>query len=416
MSVLLTSVRIVDASSPYHLQVKDIWIEDGTIRSIADKIEPTASCQVISFEKASVSQGWIDSSVCVGEPGFEERETINNAQQTAAKSGFTAFVLQPTSHPKPDHASVVRQISEKASQHAVQVYPMGSLTMGGEGKNLAELFDLKKAGAVAFGDYKTNFDNSLALKIALEYVKPFGGKLVVFACDPFLKGKGVVHESEANTQLGLKAYSPLAESVMIARNLQILAYTEGEMHIPTISTAESVELIRQAKKQGLKVSCSVSVAHLLLSDEKLQSFGTAYKLHPPLRDDKHRKALIEGVLDGTIDSITTDHCPVDIEHKKLEFDHAMDGSIGLEAAAGALGQLFPTEMWVEKLVAARSIFGLERNSIREGEKANLTLFNDHEEWIFSEKYIHSTSKNCAFIGEKMKGRALGVIIDKTVLI
>lgn len=416
MNVLLTSVRIIDTSSRYHQQVVDVLIQEGIISSISANITPPDDCRILSFENACLSQGWIDSSVCVGEPGLEERETLGNAQHTAAKSGFTAFVLQPTSDPKPDHAAVLRHIAEKTSFHPVEVFPMGSLTKNGEGKNLAELFDLQKAGAVAFGDYKVNFDNSLALKIALEYVQPFHANVVVFACDPFLKGKGVVHESEANTRLGLKSYAPLAESVMIARNLQILSYTKGKMHIPTISTAESVDLVRKAKQDGLQVTCSVSVTNICLTDEKLETFDTRFKLNPPLRDAYHQQALIQGIMDGTIDCITSDHCPIDVEHKKLEFDQALDGSIGMEAVCGALGMVLPTEIWVEKLTSARGIFGLEPCSIREGEKANLTLFNDFETWEFSTNHILSSSKNSAFVGEKMKGKVLGVIMGKNVLL
>ena len=208
----------------------------------------------------------------------------------------------------------------------------------------------------------------------------------------------------------------MAEELQIARNLFLLEYTGGKLHIPTISTAKSVALIKEAKIKGLKVSCSVSVHHLLLTDEKLETFDTRYKIAPPLRTENDRMALITGVLDGTIDMITSDHNPIDIEHKKMEFDNASNGTIGLESAFGSLTTVLPLEAIIEKLTSGKKVFKIEENSIKTGETANLTLFNPDGNWIFEKENILSKSKNSAFLGTKMKGKVYGIINQSKIIL
>ena len=273
---------------------------------------------------------------------------------------------------------------------------------------MAELFDMKNAGAVAFGDYNKNIDNANLLKIGLQYVQDFDGLIIAYSQEASIKGNGVVNEGVVSTRLGLKGIPNLAEELQISRNLFLLEYTGGKMHIPTISTAKSVELIRNAKAKGLHVTCSASVHHLVLTDEKLEGFDTRYKVSPPLRTDEDRKALITGINDNTIDMITSDHNPIDIEHKKMEFDGAKNGTIGLESAFGALTNEIALEKIIEKLTAGKSHFGIESSSIKEGEKANITLFNPNGNWTFEKENILSKSKNSAFLGTEMKGKVYGI--------
>lgn len=408
MNLLIKNAVVTDKSSALNGTVTDIKIENGIIKQIGKDIKPEPGFEVLELENLHISQGWFDSSVSFGEPGFEDRETIANGLNTAALSGFTAITLQPTGSPIADTQADIHFLKAKAAGHATSLYPIGALTKGSEGKDIAELFDMQNAGATAFGDYNKPIADANILKIALQYVQDFNGLVIAYALDEKIKGKGVVHEGAVSTKLGLKGIPALAEELQIARNLFLLEYTGGKMHLPTVSTGKSVQLVREAKAKGLNVTCSVAVHHLVLTDEVLTGFDTRYKVAPPLRPEAERQALIEGVMDGTIDIITSDHNPIDIENKKLEFDLAKDGTIGLESAFGGLLTVLPLETVIEKLTAGKALFGIEGNTIAEGSKANLTLFNPDTEYTFTKADILSKSKNSAFLGQKLKGKAYGI--------
>jgi dihydroorotase len=408
MKLILRQAKIIDANSKFHNKTVDLQLADGIIEKIGTKLVNPDKYEEIKLDNLHVSSGWIDSSVSFGEPGFEDRETIANGLQVAAKSGFTAIALQPNGMPAADNQSQINFVKSKAANAAVDLYPIGALTKNSEGRDLAELYDMKNAGAIAFGDYNKNLDNPNLLKIALQYAQDFNALIIAYAQDPHLKGSGVANEGIVSTRLGLKGIPAMAEEIQIARNLFLLEYTGGKLHIPTISTAKSVQLIKEAKNKGLDVTCSVSVHHLTLTDDKLENFDTRYKVTPPLRNESDRKALIKGVKDGIVDMITSDHNPIDIEHKKMEFDLAKSGTIGLESAFGALTSVLPIEIVVEKLTAARAVFGIEITPVAEGNIANLTLFNPDFKWVFAKEHIGSKSKNSAFIGVKMSGRAYGI--------
>jgi len=408
MNLIIRDAKIIDSKSPYNNQVVDIEIAGGIIKKIGAKLKNTDQIEEVKLDNLHVSQGWFDSSVSLGEPGFEDRETIANGLNVASKSGFTGIALQPNSSPIIDNQSQVNFVKSRANDSATELFPIGALTKNSEGKDLAELFDMKNAGAVAFGDYTKNIDNANLLKIALQYVQDFDGLVITYSQDSTIKGSGVANEGIVSTRLGLKGIPALAEELQIARNLFILEYTGGKLHIPTISTARSVQLIKEAKTKGLQVSCSVAVHHLVLTDEKLDGFDTRFKVTPPLRTEADRKALIKGLKDGTIDMITSDHNPIDIEQKKMEFDLAKNGTIGLESAFGALMTVLPIEIIIEKLTSGRNIFSIENQQIEENKKANLTLFSSEENWVFEKSDILSKSKNSAFLGTKMKGRVYGI--------
>ena len=409
MKLIIRNSKIIDPQSPFHKQTVDILIVDGFIEKIGNSLTNSDNAQEIKLDNLHISQGWFDSSVSLGEPGFEDRETIANGLTVAAKSGFTGIALQPNSFPVIDNQSQINFVKSKANSSATELFPIGALTKNGEGKDMAELFDMKQAGAIAFGDYNKSLDNANLLKIALQYTQDFDGLVIAFAQDEKIKGNGVANEGIVSTRLGLKGIPNLAEELQIARNLFLLEYTGGKMYIPTISTAKSVALIKEAKTKGLQVSCSVSVHHLTLTDEKLDNFDTRYKVAPPLRTEEDRQALLAGILDNTIDTITSDHNPMDIEHKKMEFDMAKNGTIGLESAFGALLNVLPLEKVIEKLTSGKAVFNIESSPIKEGLKANISLFNPEEKNTFTKAAILSKSKNSAFLGMELKGKAYGIV-------
>ncbi|MEL4308292.1 dihydroorotase [Joostella sp. CR20] len=416
MNILVKSAKIIAPNSEYHLQTKDILIENGMISKIDASITPNNETKVISYDNLHVSEGWFDSSVSIGEPGHEERETIANGLQTAGLSGFTGIAVNPNGFPIADTNADIGFLKAKAFGKATDLHPIGALTIKSESVDLAELFDMKNAGAVAFGDYQKPVSNPNLLKIALQYAQNFDGLVLSFPQENKIAGKGIVNEEVNGTRLGLKGIPALAEELQIARDLYILEYTGGKLHIPTISTAKSVNLIKEAKKKGLDVSCSVAIHNLVLTDDSLVEFDTNYKVLPPLRTKTDTEALVNALNEGVIDFVTSDHNPLDTEQKKVEFDHAMYGTIGLESAFGALQNVVTTEKAVELLTTARKRFGLTSEGIKEGVKANITLFNPDETYTFSEKHILSTSKNSAFVGAELKGKAYGIIANNQVLI
>lgn len=417
MKIIIRSAKIIDSKSPFHNKTVDLLIADGIIEKIETSILDINDDTIeVKFDNLHLSQGWFDSSVSFGEPGYEDRETIANGLNVAAKSGFTAIALQPNTYPVIDNQSHINFVKSKAHGFATELFPIGALTKACEGKDMAELFDMKKSGAVAFGDYNKSLDNANLLKIALQYVQDFDGLVITYAQDPNIKGNGVANEGIVSTKLGLKGIPNLAEELQISRNLFLLEYTGGKLHIPTISTARSAAMIKEAKTKGLNVACSVAVHHLVLNDEKLEGFDTRYKVTPPLRTENDRAALVKAVLDGTIDMITSDHNPIDIEFKKMEFDTAKNGTIGLESAFGALLTILPLETVIEKLTLGKAVFGIENNSITEGSKANFTFFTPEGKSTFTTPNIFSKSKNSAFLGTEIKGAVYGILNQNQLVI
>jgi dihydroorotase len=417
VNVLIKSARIIDQNSDHHLQTRDILIEKGTITNIAENISNPKNYKEVILENLHVSPGWFDSSVSFGEPGYEERETLLHGLEVAAKSGFTAVAVNPNTNPVIDHKASVEFLKNKAAGQAVELYPIGSLTQRSEGVELAELYDMKNSGAVAFGDYNKAISNANLMKIALLYGQNFDGLILSFPQDKNISALGFVNESVNSTRLGLKSIPCLAEVLQIARDLFILEYTGGKLHIPAITTVKSVKLIKEAKKKGLKVSCSVTPHHLTLTDDELRTFDANYKVTPPLRSRKDNKALQKGLKDGTIDMITTDHNPIDIENKNLEFEKALYGTVGLESFLGSLLKVLDLETVVSNITEKpRKVFGIPVPAVRTGEKADLTLFDPEKKYVFEEKDILSTSKNSVFLGKEFKGSAFGIFSNNQLVL
>lgn len=417
MSTLLKSAIITDPSSPHFKKQKDILIVDGIIQKIEADISEESVDNIVNLENLHVSSGWFDTSVSFGEPGFEERETVKNGLSVAAKSGFTAVAVNSNTNPFIDNKSAVEFLINKAKGAATSLFPIASLTQQSKGIEMAELYDMQQSGAIAFGDYNQSVDNANLMKIALLYAQNFDGLVLNFPKNKSIAGDGIANEGINSTKLGLKGIPALAEHLQIARDLFLLEYTGGKLHIPTISTAKSVTLIKEAKKKDLDVTCSVSIHHLTLTDDELEDFDGNARVTPPLRTKEDTKALIKGIKTGTIDIITSDHNPIDIEWKKVDFSTAKSGTIGLESAFGTLNTILDLDDFIPCLTAnPKKRFGISNSSIRIGETADISLFNPATKSVFSEENILSTSKNSAFLGKKIQGEVYGIFANNQLIL
>lgn len=417
MTTLIKSATIIDASSKYHKQVKDILITEGIITEIADSIETKNTYQLVELENLHISCGWFDTSVSFGEPGYEERENIKNGLTVAAKSGFTAVAVNANANPIIDNKSAVEFLKNKANGFATNLYPIAALTQGSKGIEMAELYDMQQSGAIAFGDYTKPIADDNLMKVALLYAQNFNGLVLSFPKNKSIAGEGIANEGINSTKLGLKGIPALAEHIQIARDLFLLEYTGGKLHIPTISTQKSVALIKEAKEKGLQITCSVAAHHITLSDDELHEFDSNFKTNPPLRTIADTKAIQEAVKTGTIDIITADHNPIDVEHKKVEFGEAKDGTIGLESMFGAINNVLNLEDFIENITTRpKEVFGITNHSISENSIADITLFNPDTTYTFTKEAILSTSKNSAFINKKLKGLAYGIFANNQLVL
>ena len=408
MKILLKSATVLERNSSFHTKTVDIFIENGKIKDISSSINSSAEI-IISKKNLHVSTGWFDSSVCFGEPGFEDRESIKNGLKTASHSGFTDICLQPDTFPKIDNNSILSFLKSHEYEFPCKIHPIACLSIDGKGKKMTEFFDLHQGGAVAFGDFLTPIKNPNLLKSALLYVQCFDGLIISTPRDPYINLDRTVNEGIKSTELGLASIPSIAETIQIKRDISILEYTGGKIHIPYISSSESVEIIRNAKKNGLNITTSVPIANLIFNDDILDGFNSNYKLFPPIRNKEDQKMLKEGVLDGTIDIVTSHHQPINPELKQVDFNSAEYGTISLETMFGLLNKIFSIEKVIDLLTRGRFIFGLENPKIEIGAKACLTFFNPSKRNTFSSDKILSTSKNCAFVGMEIIGEVYGCI-------
>ncbi|MDA7567167.1 dihydroorotase [Flavobacteriaceae bacterium] len=407
MNIILKSAKVINVESKHNGSKQDILISEGKIKKIDSTIS-VKNAKTISVKNLHVSVGWFDSSVSFGEPGYEERETLINGADVAAKSGFTDLLLNPSTNPVLDNQTDISFIKSKSLNSSCNIHPIGALTLSSESKDLAELYDMKNSGAVGFYDFKKPILNSNLLKTALLYSQSFNSVIMSYPQDNSVAKGGLINEGTISVNYGIKGIPNFAEEIQIARDLHVLEYTGGKLHIPTISTKKSLELIKKAKSKGLNVTCSVAVHNLIFNDKKLKDFDTRFKVLPPLREEKDRVALVNGVKTGLIDMVTSDHLPIDLENKKTDIENAKYGTIGLESIFGSLLSLFDLNQTIEILTRGREIFNIEKPEFEVGSKASLSLFtiNDYE---FSKADILSKSKNSAFLGMKMKGKPIGVI-------
>ena len=414
MSIILKSAKVINTESKHHGTKQDILISKGKIAKISKSISSPGSKE-IKIEGLHVSSGWMDSSVSFGEPGYEERETILNGGNVAGKSGFTEILLNSNTNPVIDCQADIAFIKSKSEKIVTNIHPIGAFSMSSNSKELAELKDMMENGAVAFYDYKKPISNPNLLKTALLYSQTFNALIMSFPQNDSISNGGVINEGIISTSYGIKGIHVLSEEIQISRDLKILEYTGGKLHIPTISCKSSVDLIRQAKNKGMNISCSVAIHNLFFNEDKLKDFDTRFKVLPPLRTELDRKALVKGVEDGTIDMVTSDHSPIDIDHKKMDIDNAKHGTIGLESFFGALLNIFSLNKTIEILNSGKSKFGIKNYIIEEGSIANLSLFTIEKKYTFSKSNILSKSKNSAFLGTNMKGKPYGIIVKDKYL-
>jgi len=412
MKILIRAAEIIDSQSPYDGSVKSILIVNGIISQIEDKIETEADL-IIEEEDLKVSIGWFDMRVSTGDPGNEYQEDLFSVKNAAAAGGFTEIAVLPNTHPVVQTKESILYQKTKAAIHAVLIHPIAAVTLDNKGVDLTEMIDLHHAGAVAFSDGNHPLQNSDMVLKVLQYMQPFGGLFINRPEDTLLTKFGVMNEGLTATLLGMKGMPKMAESMMIMRDLKILAYTGGKIHFSCISTSESIEIIRQAKKNGLQVTCDIAAHQIAFEDSALADFDSVYKVNPPFRNQNDIDALWEGLEDGTIDVIVSDHQPLEEEGKNLEFDMAEFGIIGLETAFSVINT-YNKRLNLLKLIekftkGPREVLNIYIPKIEEGSMANLTFFNEKKEWIYKEENIISKSKNSPFIGMTLKGKVIGII-------
>lgn len=417
-AILLRQVTVVDPNGPHHDEVIDVLIIDGKIARTGKRL-PKSETTEVRMDGLHVSPGWVETRAHFRDPGEEYKEGIRNGLDAAAAGGFTRVAVLPSTDPIMDSRAGIEYLLRKAEGHAVRALPLGALTKGLKGQQLAEHFDMRQAGAVAFCDDQQPVRNARLMLLALQYALNFDGRVISFPLDHDLAAHGQMHEGHMNVRLGMRGIPAMAEAVALARDLALLEYTGSRMHVATVSTAESVELIRRAKAKKLRVSASVAAHSLLLDDGCLRGFDTDHKVMPPLRDAMHIDALRDGVKDGTIDTITSDHRPEDTEHKKVEFPQAAFGISGLETAYAVANTALKSRLSVRKMVerfchGPRAALGLTVPHVAEGTEAELSLFLPDLDWSFTTADIVSRARNTPFVGYHFTGRPAGIIAQGRV--
>lgn len=421
MKLLIKNGLIVDPAQKLEKQL-DLLIEDEKIVALAANLD-VADAKIFDATGLVVAPGFIDLHTHLREPGREDKETIETGAKAAAAGGFTSVCCMPNTQPINDNATVTRYILERARNlKLVNIFPIGAITKESKGEQLAEIGEMKAAGIVAISDDGRPVSNSLVMRRAMEYAKSFGLPVVDHCENKELAAGGVMNEGYYSTLLGLKGMSHLAEEADVQRDILLAEATGAHLHIAHLSTAGSLEMVRQARARGLKVTCEVTPHHFSLTDASVVGFDTNTKMNPPLRGDEDVTALITGLSDGTVDAIATDHAPHHADEKALEYDRAPFGIIGLETALSiALDRLYHSgKLSLSRLVelftiSPAQLFKLDRGTLCPGAMADVTIFDLEQQVKIDITHFHSKSRNTPFAGWQLKGAPVATIVAGRII-
>ena len=413
-AIFLKKVTIIDPNSPFNKQTKDLLIENGMVVKVANDIKPPAGALIIEEDGLHICPGLFDLLVDFGEPGFEYKETLETGCNAAMQGGFTGVGLSPNSIPPRDNKSAIEFCINKTAKHLVDLHPIGTISKDLKGAELSEMFDLKSSGAVAFFDGKKNTTSAGLMARALLYTKNFNGLVFSFPYDSSLSQNGQMNESVESTKLGLEGIPSIAEELQMSRDLFLTSYNDAKIHFTTISSRATVPMLLEAKQNNINVSSSVAIHNLILTDDSLRDFNSNFKVLPPLRTQEDKDSLIEGLKSGVIDVITSDHTPQDLESKKMEFSIAEFGIIGTQTAFPLAVTHLSKSIGLEEIVLKmainpRTILELDTPVIKEGFKANVTLFNPNKEFTFTKENNESLSDNSPFLNTSLSCKVVGVI-------
>lgn len=417
MNLLITGVTIADPNSKFNKQKCDVRVEHGKITAIESKLGTLTAMKaetIVDGSGSVLSPGFFDLNCSIGDPGIETKEDIYTATAAAAAGGFTGLAVLPHTKPVVQSKGEIAYIINKAKGNLVDVLPVGAVSQNLEGKELAELYDMKLAGAVAFSDGTKAISDDGFMSRALQYAKGLNGLLMVYPENKSIAGKSQINESKNSVLLGMKGLPALAEEMHISRDIFLATYHEAPIHISNISTAGSVALIKKAKKDGVKITCDVSAHHLVFTEELLNDFDSNYKVKPPLRTKTDVKALINGLKDGTIDAVSSQHRPHEIEFKDVEFEIAAYGIIALQTVLPLLLKAgLDAEQIADKLsLSPRRLLGLAIPVIEKDAEANFTLYSPTEEWLYNTDNNFSKSANSPLLNKKLTGKVKLVYNNK----
>jgi len=417
--VLIKGGRLVDPGNKID-RVQDLLIRDGKIKTISKRIKKDPSFEILEASGCWVVPGLFDMHVHFREPGQEYKETIRTGCEAAANGGFTGVACMPNTEPRLDSASLISFVKKKGNGLACRVYPIGSITKGFDGKELSEYGEMKEAGAVAFSEDGKSVENSQLMVNALRYSSMLKIPILVH-CQDHTFPEGSMNEGAISSGLGIRGIPNLVEELGVYRDIQLARYSGAQLHVLHVSTAEGVDLVRNAKKKGLKVTAETATHYLWFTDKNLRGLNPNFKMWPPLRNKKDQQALFLGIKDGTIDILATDHAPHSVDDKEVEFEASSNGIIGLETAlATGFMKLVKTKLisphrFVELMsINPRKILGLPIPSILEGKEAELTVFHPNKKWVVNPKKFKSKGQNCPWNNMELEGKAIATYLEGTL--